>query len=71
MPFFFSLYHHSIVSTETGLGFICISATLPFLIFITRSAMGVIAELWVITITVIPFFRHISCKSFRIAFPVW
>ena len=40
-------------------------------ILITRSAIGVSAELWVMTITVIPRSLHISCNSFRIALPVW
>ena len=51
-------------------GVINLLRSVPFLILITRSAMGVRAELWVITTTVIPFCRHISCKSLRIALPV-
>ena len=41
------------------------SATFPFLILITRSAIGAMAELCVITITVIPFCLHISCKKLQ------
>ena len=33
-------------------------------------AIGAIAELWVMRITVIPFIRHVSCKSFSMDFPV-
>ena len=52
--------YHSMVSTDTGCSFLCISDTFPFLIRITRSAIGVRAELWVMTITVIPRSRHMS-----------
>ena len=44
--------------------------TLPFFIFMTLSAMGVRALLWVMTTTVIPLFLHISCRSFKMALPV-
>ena len=64
------LSYHSIVSTGTGLLFTVIFDTFPFLIWITRSAIGAIARLWVISITVIPLFLQVSCRSFRIAFPV-
>ena len=47
-----------------------ISETLPFFILITRSAIGAIAELCVIRITVIPLSRQVSCKSLRMDFPV-
>ena len=39
------MMNHSIVSTDTGDSFTIISETLPFLIFITRSAIGAIARL--------------------------
>ena len=45
--------------------------TFPFLILITLSAMGVRAVLCVMTMTVMPFSLHISCKSFSMALPVW
>lgn len=75
MPFssYLSLYttYHSISATDIGVSFLRISATFPFLILITLSAIGAIAELWVITMTVIPFSLHISCNNFKIALPVW
>ena len=46
--------YHSISSTGFGFSLILISRTLPFFNRITRSAIGVMAKLWVITITVIP-----------------
>lgn len=39
-------------------------------ICITWSAMGVRALLWVITTTVTPFWRQVSCKSFSMDLPV-
>ena len=50
---FVSLYH-SIPSTGVGFSLTDMDDTCPFFILITRSAMGVRAELWVITTTVIP-----------------
>ena len=47
--------YHSISSTGVGFSFCITSATLPFRIRTIRSAIGVSAELCVITITVIPF----------------
>ena len=64
------LIYHSISSTGVGLGFSVISATVPFLMRITRSAMGVRALLWVMTMTVTPPLRQLSCKSFKTALPV-
>ena len=54
------IYYHSIVSTGTGDGFSTIFDTRPFLILITRSAIGAIAELCVIKTTVMPRLRHVS-----------
>ena len=62
--------YHSISSTGNGVSFIFMEDTFPFLIRITLSAIGVRAELWVITITVMPLCLHISCNSFNMAFPV-
>ena len=64
------LPHHSMLMTSAGASFFTDSLTFPFLMRITRSAIGAIAELCVITITVIPFSRQVSCKSFNICFPV-
>src|SRR5699024_6933929 len=68
--FFTGFTYHSISSTGVGCAFRIMSETLPFLMRMTLSAMGVRAELWVMTITVIPFSLHMSCRSFRIALPV-
>ena len=46
--------YHSISSTGVGAPLRSMAATLPFLMWITRSAMGVRAVLWVMTITVMP-----------------
>ena len=66
----FSFCYHSICSTGMGFSLISTLLTLPFFILITLSAIGVSAELWVITITVIPFSLQVSCKSFKIDLPV-
>lgn len=44
--------------------------TFALLISIIRSAIGVIAVLWVITITVVPVLRQVSCNNFKTDFPV-
>lgn len=54
------IYYHSIVSTGTGAGFSTIFDTRPFLILMTRSAIGAIAELCVIRTTVMPRFLQVS-----------
>ena len=59
------------LSTETGCGFSRTPRHRPLRISMIRSAMGAMAELCVITTTVMPFSRQVSCKSFRIALPVW
>ena len=53
-----------------GSGLAVISATFPLRIRITRSAMAVNAELWVMIITVFPVWRQVSCSSFKTALPV-
>ena len=65
-----SLNYHSISSTGVGLGLYSSLSTLPFRMCITWSAMGRIAPLWVITITVTPLLRQVSCKSFSMDLPV-
>ena len=65
----FPLYH-SISSTGVGCSLSSIFSTFPLLIWITRSAMGVRAVLWVMTTTVMPSCRQVSCSSFRICLPV-
>ena len=62
--------YHSRVSAETGFGFRCISTTLPLLMRIILSAMAAKDWLWVITTTVRPVSRQVSCRSFRITLPV-
>lgn len=47
-----------------------ISVTVPFFTVIIRSAIAVIAWLCVITTTVTPFLRQVSCSSFSTALPV-
>ena len=51
--------YHSISSIDIGCSFVSIFETCPFFICISRSAIGAIAWLWVITITVIPRSLHI------------
>ena len=62
--------YHSILSTGVGSVFSSEETTVPLLIWITRSAIAVSAWLWVITITVRPVFRQVSCSSFSTALPV-
>ena len=63
--------YHSISSTGAGRSLMCADSTVPFFTWITRSAMAVRALLWVMMTTVMPFFRLISCRSFRMDLPVW
>ena len=62
--------YHSMFSTGVGLLLYSSWATVPFFICITWSAMGVRALLWVMTTTVTPFWRQVSCKSFSMDLPV-
>ena len=62
--------YHSISSIGLGDGFTTLLTTLPLFIRITRFAIGVIAELCVISTTVMPSSLHFVCKSFRILLPV-
>lgn len=55
--------YHSIFSIGTGFSFISIPVTLLLFMWITLSAIGVRARLWVITITVIPSIRQQSWRS--------
>ena len=63
-------HHHSISSTGVGRSFVCMDCTVPFLMWITRSAIAVSAELCVMMTTVMPFLRLCACKSARICLPV-
>ena len=65
-----SILYHSICSTGTICSFLRISVTVPFFTVIIRSAIAVIAWLCVITTTVTPFLRQVSCSSFSTALPV-
>lgn len=62
--------YHSRVSAETGLGFRRISTTFPLLMRMILSAMAAKDWLWVMTTTVRPVSRQVSCRSFRMALPV-
>ena len=62
--------YHSISSTGVGCGLTVMSRTFAFFIRMTRSAMGVIAWLWVMSTTVICWVRQVSCRSLRIFLPV-
>lgn len=62
--------YHSISSTGVGCGLTCEDRTVPDLIRITRSAMAVRAWLWVMTMTVRPVWRQVSCSSFSTLLPV-
>ena len=62
--------YHSISSTGTGEGLISSEMTAPFFTWITRSAMAVRALLWVMMMTVIPRWRLMSWRSFKMALPV-
>ena len=71
MIFYISfVLYHSISSIDCGFLFIIISSAFPFLKRITLSAIGAIALLCVIIITVIFSFLHVSCSNFSICFPV-
>ena len=62
--------YHSICSTGTGEGLRSLLTIFPLLTRMTRSAMAVSAVLWVMTITVLPVERQVSCSSLRMLFPV-
>ena len=62
--------HHSISSTGVGCLLSCVLSTFPLLMWMTRSAMGVRAVLWVMTTTVMPSCRQVSWSSFKICLPV-
>ena len=64
------LNHHSISSTGTGWSLTSWEVTVPFFTWITRSAMAVRALLWVMMMTVMPFFRLMSWSSLRMDLPV-
>ena len=63
-------HYHSISSMGTGFSLTAMDWTVPFLIWMTRSAMAVSAELCVMMMTVIPFSRLCFCNSARICLPV-
>ena len=63
--------HHSMLSTGTGASLRCTPMICPLLTRMTRSAIAVRAELWVMMTTVMPFSRLCFCKSARICLPVW
>ena len=58
------------LSIDIGSEFFLILSTLPFFTVITVSAIGAIAELWVMTTTVILYIFEVSANSFKIDFPV-
>ena len=58
------------VSTGTGRSLWSMRSTRPFFTWITWSAMGAMALLWVMTTTVMPCWRQVSWSSFRIDLPV-
>ena len=62
--------YHSMSSTFIGSLLMVLLTTWPLLMLITLFAIGVMAELWVIRITVIPSSRHLFCSSLRIFLPV-
>ena len=62
--------YHSISSTGTMCSFLTMDVTVPFFTVITLSAMAVRALLWVMTTTVLPSLRQVSCKSFNTCLPV-
>ena len=62
--------YHSILSTGVGAGFVSTAVTVPLLMWMTRSAIAVSAELCVMTMTVRPVLRQVSCKSFSTCLPV-
>ena len=57
-------------STGVGEGFTSLEMAFPLLMRMIRSAMPVKALLWVMTSTVRPVFRQVSCKSPSTALPV-
>ncbi len=62
--------YHSISSMSTGFALSSTALILPDLTEIVLSAMGLIAELWVMITTVTPKSRLSVCKSLSIDFPV-
>ena len=63
-------HYHSICSTGVGCSLRSMAATVPFLMWMTRSAMGVRAVLWVMTTTVMPSLRQVSWRSLSTSLPV-
>ena len=64
-------HYHSISEILCGCSFRVSDTTVPFFTRITRSAMAVKALLWVMMMMVIPVFLPVSCKSCKMALPVW
>ena len=62
--------YHSINSTGVGEGLTSLPTIWPLFTRMTRSAMAVRAVLWVMTMTVFPVVRQVSCSSLRILLPV-
>ena len=62
--------HHSICSTGTGCLLTSLERIWPLRTWMTRSAMAVRAELWVMTITVWPVVRQVFCKRASTDLPV-
>ena len=64
------LFYHSIISTGMGSALTSLLTMRPLLTRMTRSAMAVRAVLWVMTTTVLPVWRQVSCSSLRMLLPV-
>ena len=66
----FHINYHSICSIGSGFSLTVTLSTTPFFTLITLSPIAVSARLCVITTTVTPLSRHVSCNSFNICLPV-
>ena len=64
------VHYHSILSTSTGLLLVQLSSTRPLRSRITRSPIGISAELWVIIKVVIPSRRQVSWSRRKTSLPV-
>ena len=66
----FARLYHSMSETSAGDALVSMEETCPFLMWMTRSAICVSAELCVMTMTVFFSLRQTSCKSFKMDLPV-
>ena len=65
-----AVHQYSILSTGSGCSLISTLSMRPLRTLMTLSPIAVSARLCVMTMTLTPRWRHVSCSSLRICFPV-